>query len=956
MSGARIESGQSDLYEREGALGQLDALLDSVADGSGRIGIVEGPAGIGKSRLIEALRQEAADREFAVLSARGSELERDFPFGVVRQLFEPALVLSDDRGRDGLLGGAAALARPVFADSPDESTSADPGFGVLHGLFWLTSNLSERGPVVLAADDLHWSDAASLRFLSFLANRIEHLPVLLAIGVRGAEEVRLAPAENEALEAIRQMPLAEIIEPAPLSPAAVASLLDSELGLTVADDVRSAAHEATGGNPFLARELAGEIAAETRAGRSVSVERIRELAPARITSRIVGRFARMAAGAEPLARAAAVLGERAEPEAVARLAEIDRSAAGALVDELVRAGFLVAGPQLRFRHPVVRSVVYDSIPDHERSAAHARAAKIVAELGGSPEQVATHLLHSMPADDPETVSALRRAASDASRRGAPDVALALLERALQEPPDHAVLVAVLFEAGVAARSLGDPTAIEKLQRALAETTDPELGTTIAATLGEALSTSGRDAEAVGILETAIAAAEEAGLSDSVARLSGVLLVLANALVETREAVRDELSDAVHRVETATSIDPVLCAHMALEYAVAIGPAERAAELGRQALEAGLIEIVTADAPPVYLATGGLWVSGRLAAGERWLTAALDEARARGSVVGYALASAFRSAARLRSGDLDGAQSDAEAGLEFGLAGSWTPVGLPVAAASLISTMIARGELEKAAGIAEQVGNAEIPPGLILNQLLRRAMAELEVARGHPEKALVLLDAISAWERQWGGATGAWCWWRLTAAEARRTCGDIDGARELAREELALARAFGAAPFLGASLRSAGALEAGPEDSLAQLGEAVDVLDASEARLELASALVSLGAGLRRSGADRDAREPLQRAREIARSRGAHAIEREALDELVAAGGRPRAPAGTELDELTPAELRVGRLAREGKTNREIAQALFVTLKTVETHLSRIYRKLEISSRSQLPARLAEPSD
>jgi DNA-binding CsgD family transcriptional regulator len=194
-------------------------------------------------------------------------------------------------------------------------------------------------------------------------------------------------------------------------------------------------------------------------------------------------------------------------------------------------------------------------------------------------------------------------------------------------------------------------------------------------------------------------------------------------------------------------------------------------------------------------------------------------------------------------------------------------------------------------------------------------------------------------------------WRSQAALALRELGDRAEARRLAGEELDLARAWGAPRALGAALRVAGVVEGGA-DGLALLGEAVEVLADSPARLEQAKARTELGAALRRANRRSQAREQLRRALELATTCGAAPLAVRAESELLATGARPRRIALSGVESLTPSERRVAEMAAEGPTNREIAQALFVTAKTVEVHLSSVYRKLGISSRSQLSAALA----
>src|SRR6201987_5477774 len=206
-----------DLVEREDDLGALAELLDGLVDGRSRAALIEGPAGIGKSRLLGALRDGAATRGVRALTARGSELEREFPFGVVRQLFEPVLA---EVGRDAAFEGAAASARAVFAGEADEGAT----FAVLHGLYWLTLNVGDERPLVLAVDDLHWCDRPSLRFLAYLTPRLDGAPLLLGATLRSAEP----GTDPVLLGEIARDPLTMSIRPQPLSLAGTAALLGPE--------------------------------------------------------------------------------------------------------------------------------------------------------------------------------------------------------------------------------------------------------------------------------------------------------------------------------------------------------------------------------------------------------------------------------------------------------------------------------------------------------------------------------------------------------------------------------------------------------------------------------------------------------------------------------------------------------------------------------------------------------
>jgi hypothetical protein len=182
---AVLARGDSSLLERDRELDVLDGLVQDALDARPAVAVVEGPAGIGKTRLLAETREKARAAGFRVVAARGSDLERELPFGVVRQLFEPVLV--DPVRRARWLSGTAAAAARVFEPPEDERAAGDPSFGILYGLYWVTANIAAERPLLLAIDDLHWCDRASLRFVAYLERRLEGLRVLVATTVRTGE-------------------------------------------------------------------------------------------------------------------------------------------------------------------------------------------------------------------------------------------------------------------------------------------------------------------------------------------------------------------------------------------------------------------------------------------------------------------------------------------------------------------------------------------------------------------------------------------------------------------------------------------------------------------------------------------------------------------------------------------------------------------------------------------------
>src|SRR5215831_1612302 len=248
------------LYEREGELARVDALLAAARAGRGGVLLVTGPAGIGKTVLLGAARHRASQAGMRVLAGRGGELESGFSFGVARQLFEPLLVGVGAAEREALLAGAArraliALEGQAGAAPLDEN---EPPFGVMHGLYWLAVNASGAGPVLVAVDDLHWADQASQRFLLYLADRLSGLPVALVLSWRAAG----VGDGTDRLARLEQIAADGVVSLTPLSRRGVRALLAEEFGTAPAEQFAAACHAVTGGNAFLLRELIQQLRAD----------------------------------------------------------------------------------------------------------------------------------------------------------------------------------------------------------------------------------------------------------------------------------------------------------------------------------------------------------------------------------------------------------------------------------------------------------------------------------------------------------------------------------------------------------------------------------------------------------------------------------------------------------------------------------------------------------------------
>ena len=504
------------LLEREQELGLLRERLAAARAGSGSVAVIEGPPGIGKSALLETLVDVAHADGCEVLSARASELERDFAFGVVHQLFDARLRAAPAPERQALLSGAAGLAT-IALDTPQAGGApGDASFGVLYGLYWLTAAFAEQRTLVLAIDDLHWCDHASLRWIDFLARRGDELPILLLLTIRDDDGAHVG--------SLRRLPHAETLTPSPLSREAVAELMPE----SPAPELVDACHAATGGNPFHVWALLLAMDPSDSGGRALS----------RVT---LSRLEALSPDAVALARAAAVLGDRAPLQLAARLAGLEPERAAAAADAMARADLAATSDPLVLAHPLVRSALYEALGDEERALAHGRAAALMEALGRPPDEIAAQLLRTHPAGREQTVSALRGAAAAALSGGAPETAVRYLARADVEPPDTtAVRAAVARELGVASLLAHDPAGVEHLQRAIALGAEPRFRAETARTLARSLLLMDELAPAADVLERALA--DLNGADDELA------LSLACDVVTITRVHRDPAKPLEQRVE------------------------------------------------------------------------------------------------------------------------------------------------------------------------------------------------------------------------------------------------------------------------------------------------------------------------------------------------------------------------------------------------------------------------
>ena len=920
------------LLEREPELTVLDALHAGLTAGRGNAVVLEGPAGIGKSALLDVLDARAGADGTRVLRARGGELERDDQFGVLQQLFGPPLPAAD-LGDLPFSAAAVAFGADGEAAPPGEDAARTAHFA----LFEICANLTREGPVLFVVDDAHWADDRSLRWLLFLARRLDRVPVGLAVARRPGEP----GTERELLDRIVSHDSVRLLRLAPLSVAATEEVVREAMGAAAEPEFCAACQRATAGNPFLLRELLAELRTSGVEPTADAAEAALSVGPESVARATLLRLSRAPRHALALARALAVL-EEAELRDVAALAEVDDSEASAAASALGKAGLLADAPRLRFAHPLVRSAVYLELDEHQRAAAHRQAARVLAAANASTEKVAAHLMLAAPACDPEAVASLQAAARRAYASGAPEAAATYLRRALAEPPPRAVRGEVLFELGRAEVRAVGPDAVEHLDEASALVEEGPARARVLRELARAHMRGGRMAEATASFEAAVeCAGEEREL------LLALEVELAATLANVTGAGEAAARLAPYRgLAGETPAERSVLAVLAFASAQGNEPASVTLDLMDRALGRGQF-VGEQTAATVVFADGifALLLAGAERRALEALEPALADAGRLGWTIGLAAAPFYQAWAELRLGGLEAAKRHAEASLEVSDERGWQAF-TPMAGAVLCETELERGELSAAADALTRIDLPDDVPDSAVFQLALYARGLLRARRRDPAAGLADLLLCGEREIALGGVTPAGMAWRSNAALLHSQLGEPLAALRLAGEELELARALGTPRAIGVALHGLALVEGGGE-SIDLLDEAVSALEPSGARLEHARALCALGAALRRANRRVDARRPLREALSLAGELKAQPLAERARAELLAAGGRPRRTALTGADALTASERRVAELAAAGRTNKEIAAELVVTVRTVEFHLSRAYGKLDIGSRADL---------
>jgi DNA-binding CsgD family transcriptional regulator len=914
----RPGDGWSALVERDGEREAVEISLAGSGRGHGRFVLVYGQSGIGRTSLLRAATEAAEANAHGVLAASGSDLERGYGFGVVRQLFEARIAGLGARRQRSLLTDAGPAAASALGIAASDVAAPSVGFDQIEGVYRLLLRLAAESPLIVAIDDLQWCDRPSLDFVCFLGHRVSQLPItLVAAWRRGEPGVKAGR-----LQALAGMPQTSFLVPAPLSVDGVRSVMTRELGSRPAEGAVMEVHAQTGGQPFLVAELVAglqlrrvPVSADTR-------DAIQRVTPESVRRSVLARLGRHPEPVPRLARAVAVLEDASVTEAAA-VAGIDRDRACAATAALVRAGIFRDESTVAFAQPLVRRALYDTLPLLERSELHRRAAGVLCE---SPARVGLHLLECEPVGDPRFANALREAALLAANDADTVSARRLYERALGEVDDPAAEVEILvslaeleLDAGELESSAGHALDALALASAPAQR--------VAASLVWAEATAGRAnwrAAAERLEDEALA------LQKGERELELALLSRAAVLRTSAGAPAPRPSDRLGSGQLLgdTPAERAMLAAAAADMTLTgDGTAHDVAAICRRALagRGGHADYLAGHA--AVLADAGDLVEDVLAETEP------DRDAAAGRL-------ALQSQLALSRGDLMQAHAAAEDGLRLLSAVRGSSLRRRLRTdflATIVLVALARGQAEHARQALARLEDAT-GEGPAITTVLAIAVA---LARSEPA---VELAARAAGEPAGvvAPATSVRCW----AALAHHAAGNEDRALALADDHVGFARRWGGASVLGRALVVRAVVGPQPE-RLDLLEEAVGVLSDSQARLEHAHAMVELGAALRRAGRRRDARTHLSQGGDLADRCGADALVERARAELVAAGARPRRAAFSGVSSLTDAELRVAVLAARGLTTRAIARELIVSPKTVSGQLGAVYSKLDVHDRAAL---------
>lgn len=921
------------LYERTAEIAAIDTAVSSLPSGRGASLLLEARAGRGKSTLMEYAVTAAREAGARTLVARARHLTSAAPYEVLRRLLGPAV---EDAGGAEALTGAARFAAPLF------TPGAELTQGVDYGCQWLVARLAEQAPLLLAVDDAHWADSASLRVLLDVQAEISVQPVLLLLASRPVENAAVQPL----LAAMATHPDNVLLTPGLLTREAIADLVVEETGAQPDDAFVDECLRVSRGNAFYVHELLrqhrpqGEAQQAAPPAGTLSLRRT-----------VAARLGELGPEATRLAQAAAVLGDGCSLKTAAELARIEPADAVRQAARLEVSSILTHGDPVEFLHPLIRRAVESGLPEVAVGELHARAAQLLWQNDEPAGSVAEHLVVSPGSGDARVSAFLAEQGHEALASGSVAAAVRLLRRALDEPAPADQRDLLLVRLGRAEVAHGRLEAAQTHLREALESADRAVALTAAAELIDVVVTEGRYDDMVPLHARALAL-RPYGHTDAEVRLRAQLLI--NDFMAVAPDL-EPLSSELTSIDASTlpldrGVDRYLMVVAAVHGRSAHGhPAEWLVTNLRRA-------VGSMPADPAALTA---WdVRAVLAAATFIGSEELEESMAMLDRVAPVVVRLGGTAPDLQA-ELDhrrimgalatGSFEDALARLDVaegfiarhGLAAF---EGFHRSSRGFIA--LERGDYPTASALlSDRTGDDLVSPalGVLLGGDADLAIALLGALDLSPDPEAEVRAIEVELEPH------------LVASHAFEVLGDRERAAIEAAREVAIRRRYGSPAQLALALRRRASFLPSREAVLL-LEQACEIVDSSPRRALQARVLASYGAALRRAGHAQEARDVLYRAADLAEEMGMLRLRDRAQRELAAAGARPRRTRLHGPDSLTATQSEVAALAAEGLTNREIAERLFVTIKTVETHLMAIYRKLGIHTRDQLATVLDPRAD
>lgn len=955
------------LAEREKQWETLNDLLASARRGRGRVAVISGPIAAGKTTLLEHFTEQAIADGALVLEAAGSRAERYLPFGILTRILDSIAPLEPGVHAEStaLLDSLGASATDTQDPAAGTAGGVETGMRILPYVCASLLRIARDRTVVIAVDDVHHGDELSRAFLLCLARRVRQAGVLIVL----TEAVRLLPAQLAFHAELQRQPNCTSIRLPLLSADGTGRMLAGHFSTAAAQRVTADCQETTGGNPLLIKALLEDGVAAL--GDS---EPFQPLVPAETFERaVLDCLHRGDPEMLAVARGIAVLGDACPPPLLSRITDVHVKTAELAVQDLGRCGILRGDA---FRESATRAAVLAATPPGALSVLHQRAARLLHQEGAAALDVARHLLAARKQVEEWAIPVLQEAAEYALVEDDPELALRCGELAVDSSPEGPSRTALKSRlVSIVWRS--SPVAAEGHLRQLSREflagrlTDRDLlhAVTCLAWMGEAR----QAGEAVRRLQSAAQKALDAG--QPFAYEPDTLAAAQSWLSLVSPPVREVFATAgpAHPSRPGDPGAPATAtAPGAASYDMPDDAHVPAVEAMRTALRGGQGEAAVAEATrvlqryhlsdrtltPLVIAALTLVYAGRLDLALTWTDRLLGECSARNTPTWQAALGVVRAEVALRQGDLPGAAAQARQAMSLISVQCWG-VGIALPLAVLIDAETQMGNLDEAMSLLEQpVPEMMLETQFGLHYLRARGRCHLATGRYHA----ALRDFLTCGElmKAWGMDAVELAPWRLDAAEAWLAIGNMPRAREYVEQQRQREAGPAGSRPRGALLYALARTSGDLTYRLKRLTEAVEALEQGEDRLQLARALGELSSGYRAAGDFNRARMLVRKAWHVAKSCGAQPLCQEFTpgqgdgEAVAAPAGREAEPAReaeTLSESLSEAEARVALLAARGHTNREIATKLYVTVSTVEQHLTRIYRKLKVKRRRDLPARL-----